>query len=394
MSQAFALQLQGLSTEMQLLLALTGARNRADSAAVPDRLFEETDWNVFVDLATHHRVHPYLYYKLKDTEEKRVPPVVFRYFQDEYRRNTFQMLRLGGEMRTVDRLLAENGVRALHLKGPALAEDLYGDVSLRTSCDLDLLIPISDLKKAEHLLASQGFVKDEYIHSILGDWKWRHHHLTFHHAATGIKVELHWRLHPAPSGEPSFDELWARARTSSLGSQPIRCLGREDLFQFLVAHGARHGWSRLRWLLDIKQWLLRPGDASLLRSLLRKHGYYQVGGQALALAAGLLGARVPEGLREMAEAKRARELAQAAMFYLERTVNLHSPPVPEDVDRYHKRYLFALMSPGHKLRFVASFLYPYPEDAETLPLPKALHVLYFPLRPVLWAWRKAVQGRP
>ena len=32
-----------------------------------------------------------------------------------------------------------------------------------------------------------------------------------------------------------------------------------------------------------------------------------------------------------------------------------------------------------------SFLYPYPEDAETLPLPKYLHFLYFPLRPFLWA---------
>ena len=32
---------------------------------------------------------------------------------------------------------------------------------------------------------------------------------------------------------------------------PVFMLGNEDLFLFLVSHGARHGWSRLRWLLDI-----------------------------------------------------------------------------------------------------------------------------------------------
>jgi hypothetical protein len=47
-----------------------------------------------------------------------------------------------------------------------------------------------------------------------------------------------------------------------------------------------------------------------------------------------------------------------------------------------------LLTVPQKIQFIASFMFPYPEDAETLPLPKALHVLYFPLRPFLWGWRK------
>ena len=46
-----------------------------------------------------------------------------------------------------------------------------------------------------------------------------------------------------------------RKRISSLTSYPIYFLGREDLFLFLVSHGARHGWSRLRWLTDIDRLL-------------------------------------------------------------------------------------------------------------------------------------------
>lgn len=35
-----------------------------------------------------------------------------------------------------------------------------------------------------------------------------------------------------------------------------------------------------------------------------------------------------------------------------------------------------------------SYLYPYPIDAKILQLPKTLHFLYFPLRPLLCFWRK------
>ena len=72
-------------------------------------------------------------------------------------------------------------------------------------------------------------------------------------------------------------------------------------------------------------------------------------------------------------------------------VNLHTDPVPENVAMYHKRHLFSLMSKRQRFIFIMSFLYPYPEDAEVLPLPKNLQFLYFPLRPFLWAWRKSTK---
>ena len=44
----------------------------------------------------------------------------------------------------------------LFLKGPVLAKELYGDISLRTSSDLDILIPIHKLGKLEELLKNSG----------------------------------------------------------------------------------------------------------------------------------------------------------------------------------------------------------------------------------------------
>ena len=71
-------------------------------------------------------------------------------------------------------------------------------------------------------------------------------------------LEIHWRLDARPSKEPTFNELWERKRVSPITSYPVYFLGEEDLFLYLVSHGARHGWFRLRWLLDIDQ-MVRKG---------------------------------------------------------------------------------------------------------------------------------------
>lgn len=393
MDKTFTLEAEKLPTEMQLLLALIRVESIEFAAEIPEHLFKEANWNSFIAYAIHHRVYPYLYNKIKGITEDLIPPSVIRILLAEYRNNTFQMLHLSGEMERIEKVLSEKQIRAIYLKGPVLADDLYGDISLRTSCDLDMLIPISELFRAETLLGTLGYIKDEYIHTVLNDWKWRHHHFTYLHPDKGVKVELHWRLNPAPSKEPNFETLWKRRRTSSLSSYPIHHLGREDLFLFLVSHGARHGWSRIRWLHDIRKLTFQQLDADLLIHLLRSYSYLPIGGQALALASALFKTPLPLELEALSHTGKSQRLAKEAMFYLGRIVSLHTKPVPLEVDHYHKRYLFSLMSPLQKLQFISSFLFPYPEDAETLPLPKALHFLYVPLRPFLWTWRKTVGRR-
>ncbi len=377
------------SQELRLLLALLEADSRDGLSFEHWELLQGVDWNGFIELARHHRVFPTIHLKLQELKLGHIPPFVKELFQRDYYRNTLQMLALSGEMEGLAKELAEADVRALFLKGPVIAADLYGDVSLRTSSDLDVLVPISDLPEAERLLSGRGYVKDDYIETILNDWKWRHHHITFHHPVKKIKVEVHWRLNPSPSSEPDFNDLWSRKRQSSLISRPIYYLGREDLFMFLATHGARHGWSRLRWLLDMKQLMGQRVDWPQLIALLRKHRCTHIGGQALVLAARLLAAPLQEPMRPLLASRKAEWLAEDTMFYVQRMVNLHSPPLPKDVEAYHKQYLFALMTKRQKLLFLSSCMHPYAVDAKTLPLPKRLHFLYFPLRPLLWAWRKA-----
>jgi hypothetical protein len=378
----FSFNSSKLPKELSLILALI----KDDEAR--EEWFENVDWNLFIELSFHHRLYPVLFLKLKKVNSSMIPEHVMQTLSNHYKRNTFQMMHLCGEMEKVSELFLAKNIRLLFLKGPVLAHCLYGDLSLRTSCDLDFLIPIDKLDEAEELLVGLGYEKNDYITSVLNDWRWRHHHVTYFHPQKGIKLEIHWRLHPGPGKEQTFDELWKNKNTSQITNQSVYYLGNEDLFLFLIAHGARHGWSRLRWLQDIHQILQLNLDLNRLNNLLKKYHYKQVAGQALILSSQLLQTTIPKEMELLITGRRPKKLAQQAVFYLERMVNLHTDPVPKEVSSYHKHHLFSLMSVQQKLLFILSFLYPYPEDAETLPLPKRLHFLYFPLRPFLWAWRK------
>lgn len=376
------------SKELKLLLFFLDSKFEDKDLSKEKERFKDIDWEHFLQLTLHHRVYPLLYKRIKELDGEFVPAKILGTLQKYYQKNIFQMLMLTGESESISRIFNDQKIRTLFLKGSILGAHLYGDLSLRTSSDIDILIPIEDLERAESTLLNLGYVKDDYILTVLNDWKWRHHHITFMHPEKKIKLEIHWRLNPGPSWNQSFEDLWERKKGSSITDFPLHMLGEEDLFLFLVSHGARHGWSRLRWLVDIDRLVSRDLNWSCIKRLLKKYQLTQVGGQALFLSSELLNSYNPSELKEISNSKKSKRLAEGALFYISQLINLHDKPLPEEIANYHKSHLFLLMSFKQKVLFILSFLYPYPEDALALPLPKALHFLYFPLRPFLWALRR------
>ncbi|EIT86524.1 hypothetical protein A374_03099 [Fictibacillus macauensis ZFHKF-1] len=361
-----------------------------DRCQVGEVLHSIEDWKLWLTMTLHHRLFPVVYSQLRAIQFKGIPDEIQATLNKHYQKNVFRMLALSAEMSRIQALFDEHNIRVLSLKGPVLGIDLYGDMSLRSSSDLDVMVSLRDLVKVEHLLEEQGYVKDEYIQSVLNDWKWRHHHFTYLHPDRQVKVEVHWRLNPGPGKEPTFEALWQRKRTLSNSSGELHVLSREDLFLFLITHGARHGWSRLRWLHDIDRLVRQGFQWDEATALLKKYSFEDLAGQALLLCEKIFNTPLPSPLKQLCQSKRAFFLAQATVFYLERRVNLHQEPVPEDIASYHKVYLRQIMNREQRLLYVVSVVHPFYTDVETLPLPKQLHFLYFPLRPFLFLWRKVI----
>jgi hypothetical protein len=354
-----------------------------------DNMLSEIDWPKFLKLASHHRSLPLVHAKLQECKQSLIPNQVLQSLAKSFLKNTLRMLKLSAEMEQICKTLNAHGIRTIMLKGPVLAEDLYGNLSLRSSKDLDILIPLADLDHADTLLTQMGYIKDQPLPGVLGDWKWRCHHDIYDHYGKRINIEIHWRLHSGPMKEPSFDELWERKRVSPLTSHPIYFMGREDLFIYLMYHGARHGWYRLRWLADIDRLVNQPLEWKKVKACCHQYGLANVAGQALLLASQLLQTPIAEPVGDLTERKKALKLAQDAwMLFIGQKVKLEEEPLSSSDEWIFRKYLFSLRSTRQQMIYILSLFYPSPLDAEVVPLPKRLHFLYFIMRPVLLLWRK------
>lgn len=369
-----SLDLRVLSKELKLLLELLKSEN--NKSLEEKDFLEEIDWNYFLELVNHHRCHPLVYIKLENMGLESVPLEVMQTLYQQYKKNTFKMLQLSGEMESISKLFTENEIHILFLKGPAVAYDLYGDISLRVSKDLDVLISENDLGKAELLLLHLGYVKEE-VPYILNERKWRKHHIEYFHPQKKIQIEIHWRLHNHPMKEPSFNELWKRKRVTPLTKYPVFILGEDDLFLHLVVHGARHAWFRLRWLVDIDRIIEKGINYKKTNLLIKKFRYSYLVGQAFILASELLNSPINHEMRFVKQGYIPRILAKKAYLYINASENF----------TYDIKYLLSLKSPLQKFLYIIILFYPRSWDAKTLKLPLPLHFLYFPLRPFLSIWR-------
>lgn len=400
------IDLSNMPKELKLILQIINIENKNGTRPINNKYFIDVDWELFLDLARHHRIYPLVYSKLNMLNEKLIPLYVSRTLYREYKENTFKMLSLSGEMERVSNLFTENNIRLLHLKGPAIADAIYGDISLRTSKDIDILIPKNDLKKAEDLLLNCGYEKEESSNKS-NKRKWWSHHVSYYHSQKKIEIEIHWRLYRPPANEPSFDDMWDRKRISTLTSFPVYFLGKEDLFFYLVTHGANHGWFRLRWLADMDQ-IIRKRNITMVNTLLPKNRYRDILiGQALILTSRLFDTPIHEEDLPLTIEKRSRKLAKLAILYIiemGRVYNRKSLKVSEQVNYnvnssyskmsilkksfYIKFYQYSVKTRIQKIFYIMRVLNPTSEDVKTLWLPKPLYFFYFPLRPFLIFWRK------
>lgn len=241
-----------MNTATDLLLSLSrlpvtpGRRRRAS-----DAIATGVDWNLVFILARRWYVEPVALSNLrKDFAELLPIDVLERVVADE---QEARVLVLSRTLMVVDlsNRLNEAGVRVVVLKGPTISIAAYGDASLRTFADADLLIRSEDVSAARDLLLQLGFTRDydpAAEQRLLAD----EHALEF--ASETLKVELHCSL---MSRHLRFrlgaDEIRERAIEVRCGGSAIRSLAIPDLFLFMCAHGAKHEWERVSWVCDVAQ---------------------------------------------------------------------------------------------------------------------------------------------
>jgi hypothetical protein len=225
-----------------------------------------TDWTELLAQAESHGLSPLLYVQLKAAGVS-LPLPVKRDLQGLYLR-----YRHANQVRA--RALAEilaafeaAGIRALVLKGAALAHLLYPEPGVRPMSDVDLLVKRTDVHRAQELLSGLGF------HAPLppaGRLPGKHllaatrsdegltisvelHHNLFN-IGSGISLELNdLSVPPVPFALedvtaytlPYEEMLWHQCQHLRLIGQPFRLIWLVDMVGLAERYAAEIDWARV-----------------------------------------------------------------------------------------------------------------------------------------------------
>lgn len=138
-----------------------------------------------------------------------------------------------------------NGLDVIPFKGPILALNIYGDLSRRHFCDLDILVDSSDFELAKDRLLKQGY-------QINIDAPGAAHLI---HPKTQVNIDLHHRI--SESYFPfilDFKALCDRSTIQTYANQSIRILAPEDALIILciqLAKDAHHQQKFLKKACDV-----------------------------------------------------------------------------------------------------------------------------------------------
>lgn len=210
-----------------------------------------------VTLARRHRVEPLLYVLLAAaTGGWRPAKETMDTLAQDYRKNTERILRSIAWLQQLTQALAAEGIEARPLKGLPLAAQAHERIADRHCGDLDFLIGSNRLRDRTDLVVRALGLRP---HFELTKAPLRLHRALYkddgYVLPDGLRVELHY--HRDGIGQlvfPDFLVFGSQAwQACSVGPVVTHRLYGTPLLLYLLSHGARSRWHRLKWLLDIRR---------------------------------------------------------------------------------------------------------------------------------------------
>lgn len=147
------------------------------------------------------------------------------------------------------------GLRALLVKGPALALQTTGQPWSRGGGDIDVLVAPADLPEAVAVLEGLGFARPpgRFPRDLTSFWgrysRWAGHELPL--LRQGRWLDLHWALNTVRATLPPFETLWQARQVVRLNGKAVPTLSLEHAFRHSCLHAASDQWMELRHLVDI-----------------------------------------------------------------------------------------------------------------------------------------------
>ena len=342
---------------------------------IRELLSESIRWETLFDLAERHGTQALLCHSLLGFEEA-VPREHMQALKQHAQINLHKALFLSRELIRIVDCLAAIGVEVIPYKGLALAEAIYGDIALRQSGDIDLLIRSHDLPRIREAVKDLGYTP----HSPLSkaeesSYLKSGYECAFDGAAGRNLLEVQWAIQPRfYAVDFDVEGLFQRAVKVSVACHTMKTPCAEDLFLILSLHAAKHVWGRLIWLCDLDRIIKLPElhwDRIAVQAT--RLGIVRLLRVTMLLANGLLGTAIPVS----AESSLPKDPAAEALA--EEIGNIVAAEQAYDVESvdYFRLMLRLRERQSDRIRFVSRLaLTPGPNEWVAIHLPRPLFPLY------------------
>jgi hypothetical protein len=389
------------SSEFRLVCACCQWPRERRDAAVRAAVVPGLDWKRVGQIAKRQRVWGLVTDALRSAGVA-VPEPMNTVLQEQGARIARQNLAAAAETARLGKLLDAAGIDWVTFKGLPLAIQAYGTLSIKTANDIDILVPGADAARTCALMREAGYVRfspgADVSDAQVGAWMLVSKESGWRHPQLGLIVEVHGRLMANPALLPEAAIGNPRKHVALAPGITVPTMGEALLYPYLFAHGAHHGWFRIKWLADVAALLSHEGPAGA-EARYRESVALGVGrcaAQALLLAHEMLALPLaPAFVRELESDAVHRRLVRVA-----RSVMAERYEALEHASPYARTMLPALLASlllrrgiGYKWREIAS-LAANPVDRATERLPRGLGFLYPVLGGVRWSGRMlGLKGR-
>jgi hypothetical protein len=365
-----------LNAEWSMLLAACSAAPGEEKLPRLRELLEQpVNWKSLSALANRRGAQPLLYQALLPIADA-VPAQEMQSLKQSYHTNLQKALLLSRELVRILDQLSRLGVEVMPYKGLALAETLYGDITLRQSGDIDLLIRDHDLPRIRKAVGELGYVphvplseEQEQAYLKMG------YECAFDAAAGRNLLEVQWAIQPHFYAI-DFDMLgiFQRAITVTVAAQHMKTPSHEDLLLILSAHAAKHVWERLVWLCDIARLIQLPDlNWNWIGSQARTLGVCRILHVTMLAAKRLLQVPIPAAAEAcLPQDSEASEMATEITGYILREVDYNVESLA------YFRLMMSLRERAiDRQRFLRRLIFtPGPSEWQTVRLPRPLYPLY------------------
>lgn len=326
--------LQEFDPELRLLCAFIAVPDgRAEERVSRAAIAAELDWDRFSDLVTRHRVSALVDSGLRHAPHCALPDPLRSRLAAAPDANAQCFLASVLCARQIVRRCRELGIACAVLKGVAVAQSAYQRSSEREMIDIDLLVDPSHFDQVEQMVLQMGFTRICPRANLAGDaraaFKALHNAFTFFRASDGLQVDLHWRLVKNPCTLRGLNRTWpSRLSSIAAGGASLPVLAPAEHALYILTHGAKSGWVRLKWLADADRIIrqLSVDEHVSMLGLAVEEGIERLIATSLHLVAQVLGTPLTAPLEEFAS-----RYSDTSMLTLQR--RLIAAPLPGKTKR-------------------------------------------------------------